>query len=91
VQLADEFIDSEGSGTVFTLIHPGGEDAIDISTASSFGNARQVSINNINSRPGEWTLTVSSVGNGLAGESNQLNPDAIEDIIFIIHYTIEEG
>jgi hypothetical protein len=89
VRLADEFKDANASGTEFTLIHPGGEETVDLGLADSFGNVRQVPIDNINSGPGEWTLTVSFVGEELEGESNQLNPNAIEDIIFILHYTVE--
>jgi hypothetical protein len=89
VRLANEFINADGSGNEFTLIRPGGEEPIDLSAASSFGNLRQVSTSTINSTPGDWAFTVSSVGDGLAGETGQLNPNAIEDIIFILHYRIE--
>jgi hypothetical protein len=88
VQLAEEFNDAEGSGTAFTLIHPGGEDTVDLGAASSFGNVRQVSIP-IDSEPGEWSLTVSGVGSGLGGDPGRLNPQAIEDIIFVLHFTVE--
>ncbi|MPZ76799.1 MAG: hypothetical protein GEU77_09750 [Deltaproteobacteria bacterium] len=86
VRLADEFNDA--SDTEFTLIHPGGEETVDLGTAFSLGNVLQVSVSNINSEPGEWTLTASSVGEGLTDEANQLNSNAIEDIIVILHYTI---
>jgi hypothetical protein len=92
VRLADEFDDANVSGTEFTVTypgHPGGEETEDLGSGFSFGNMRQVSINDISSGPGEWTLTVSTVGTELTGASNQLNPNAIEDIIFILHYTIE--
>ena len=89
VRLADEFIDAEGSGTEFVLIHPGGEETFDLDTESSFGNVREIFISNINSGPGEWTLTVNSVGEELASESNRLNPNAIEEIILILHYEVE--
>ena len=94
VRLADSFIQpedpgSEVSGTAFTLIHPGGERTVELDAAAPIGNTRQVTIDNVSSGPGEWRLTLSSVGEGLTGESNRLNPIAIEDIILILHYRIE--
>jgi hypothetical protein len=92
VRLADDLDDANVSGTEFTVTYPGapgGEETRDLGSGFSFGNMRQVSINDISSGPGEWTLIVSSVGEELEGESNQLNPNAIEDIIFILHYTVE--
>ena len=62
---------------------------MDLGAASSFGNVRQVSINDLNSGPGEWRFEVTSVGNGLTGESGELNPNVIEDIILILHYRVE--
>jgi hypothetical protein len=92
VRLADEFDDANVSGTEFTVTYPGpprGEETVDLGSGFSFGNMRQVSINDISSGPGEWMLGVSAVGAGLAAEPNQLNPNAIEDIIFILHYMVE--
>jgi len=88
VQLAEEFRDAEGTGTALTLIHPDGEETVDLGAASSFGSVRQVSIP-VDSGPGEWRLTVSSVGSGLVGAPGRLNPQAIEDIIFVLHFTVE--
>ena len=89
VQLADELVGASGSGTELTLSHPGGEEVIDLGTASSFGNARQVSIDNIDTGLGDWTLGVSSVAGEFAGESNRLNPSVIRDIIVDVHYRVE--
>ena len=94
VRLADSFIQpddpgSEVSGTAFTLIHPGGELTVELDEAASIGNLSQVSIDNISSGPGEWRLTLSSLGEGLTGESNRLDPIAIEDIILVLHYRVD--
>jgi hypothetical protein len=91
VRLSDDFSDADVAGTEFTLTHPGGEDPVGLDTSTPLGNMRQVSISPTDSTIGEWTLTVSGVGGGLADESSQLNPNAIEDIIFILHYTIGDG
>ena len=61
VRLADELSGASASGTEFTLTHPGGENAVDLTASISFGNVRQVSLD-MNSQPGEWTLAVASVG-----------------------------
>jgi len=89
VRLADEIENPDAAGTEFSLFHPGGEEPVDLGAAASFGNVLQVSIGNLNSGPGEWSLSVSSVGDGLADESSQLNPNAIADITFILHYAVE--
>ena len=88
VQLADAFIQADGSGTEFVLTHPGGETNIDLGTATTLGNLRQIAIDDMDSMPGEWTLTVSAVGSSLADESERLNPDAVKNIIFALHFTI---
>ena len=59
--------------------------------ARYFGNVRQVSLDNMNNQPGEWTLTIASVGDDLEGQLNQINPNAIEDIILILRYTVGQS
>ena len=88
-RLADEWVDADGSGTVFALAHPGGEATVDLASASSFGQVRQITIDNLDSAPGEWTLAVTSVGDGLDSEPNRLSSEAIADIVVIVHYRVE--
>lgn len=90
VRLNDEFVEADGSGTELTLNHPRGGNVVDLGAAFSFGNMRQVSINSMNSGLGEWTLTISAIGAGLAGASNQLNPNAVEDVVVILHYIVND-
>jgi hypothetical protein len=89
VRLAEEFSEIDGSGTVFALSHPAGEGAIDLGTAFALGNLRQISLGGLDSGAGEWTLTLSSVGSGFEGEAGRLNPNVIEDIILVAHYTVQ--
>ena len=88
VQMADAFAGASGSGTTFTLAHPGGEAAVDLGTAASMGNLRVVALDDLSSAPGEWALTVSGVGGDLADEADHLNADAVEDIIVVVHFTV---
>ena len=90
LRLTEAFTDAEASGTEFTLVHPGGEEVIDFNAASRFGHVRQVSVSAVSSAPGPWTLTVAGVSTGLAGQADRLNPNAIEDLLLILHYRMEE-
>ncbi|PSH61678.1 hypothetical protein CU102_26790 [Phyllobacterium brassicacearum] len=89
LRLADEFADADASGTRLSLAHPGGEDVIDFGAAVSLGQTRQVTLGAVSSEPGGWTFTVAGVGPALAGPSGTLDPEAIEDLLLILHYRTE--
>ena len=90
IQLADDFVGADATATTFTLNHPGGEEVLDLATATASGNLRHLSIDGLNSAPGPWTLSVTGVSNDLATEQNQLNALAVEDIVIVLHYTLTD-
>ncbi len=92
LQLSAAIADPGSADAEFTMIHPGGESSLDFSAPSgTFGKLFQVSVSDLtNSGPGEWALSVVNVDGIFEGEQGQLNPEAVENIIFILHYTVAE-
>ncbi len=88
VRLDEEFSGADATGTVFTLTHPGGEEILDLGAASALGNLRQISVGGLASSAGEWVLDLTSVGSDLEGEAGRLDPQAVEDVLLILHYTV---
>ncbi|MDJ0722308.1 MAG: hypothetical protein QNJ04_11795 [Desulfobacterales bacterium] len=92
IQLSDAVTDPGSADAEFTMVHPGGEASLDFSAPSgTFGKLYQVSVSDLtNSGPGEWALSVVNVDGVFEGEQGQLNPEAVENIIFILNYTVAE-
>ncbi len=88
LRLADALEDTAVDGTVLTLSHPGGETPIDFSESTRFGHIHRVDSGPVTTGPGEWRLTLSSVGANLTDEDDRLDPGAVEDILLILHYTV---
>jgi hypothetical protein len=85
---SDDFVAADNAGTAFTLTHsdepPVG---FELPAAPNVGNLLRV-VQEASSKPGEWVLAVKSVAENLADDSGKLNPDAVEDIAMIVHYTV---
>lgn len=88
LRLSDTLEDISVDGTVLALFHPGGETSISFDGASTIGNIHHVDTGPVTSGPGEWRVTLSSVGDDVSDENNRLNPEAVEDLIFILHYMV---
>jgi len=88
VQLSEEFIAVDSSDTKFTLAHPvGGVSTVFALLATpNLGEIMRVD-KQVTAKPGEWALSANNITAALA-DSGRLRPEAVEDIVMIVRYTI---
>ena len=65
---------------------------VKVPAAPNLGNILRV-VQQIDSKPGEYTLTVKEVANELRGDPRRrrLNPSALKDIGVIVHYEVSRN
>ena len=92
LKLTDGFDNADGAGIKFDLTHPQGMISLELNPLAAFGgllHAEQTLTPP--SSPGSWVLEVTDIPDALkSGDTDHLNPEAIEDIGLICHYVVTE-
>lgn len=91
LKLGGGFTSSDGAGIQFDLTLAGGTIPLELNPSDVFGGLlhdEQV----LTSGLGDWSLRVTNIPSGLRSEDNPdlLNPNAIEDIFIVCHYSVSE-